>query len=249
MAPDKPVILLVHGAFYQPIHYNEVLGKLREKGFAVAAPALPTTGTNPDLTYEDDVEVINKTLLKFLDDGKEVIVVAHSTGALPASHCIEGESVAERAECGLKGGIRHYINVCGLAYPRRGKCFLGKEDDSPLQEYHFVKDGIIHLLDIAKPTFFNDLPSEQIDQMWPTMIKTHSLLNWDSRPKFIDQEITVPKTYVFCENDIALPTEYQAYFIGVGGYEDVIRVQSGHSPFFKIPDRMLEIICGIAEKV
>lgn len=81
------------------------------------------------------------------------------------------------------------------------------------------------------------------------MIKTHSLMNWDSRPKFIDQEITVPKTYVFCENDIALPTEYQAYFIGVGGYEDVIRVQSGHSPFFKMPERMLEIICGIAEKV
>lgn len=139
MAPDKPVILLIHGAFYQPIHYNEVLGKLSEKGFTVAAPALPTTGTDPDLTYEDDVEVINQTLLKLLDDGKEVILVAHSTGALPASHCIEGESVAERAECGLKGGIRHYINVCGLAYPRRGKCFLGKEDDSPLQEYHFVK--------------------------------------------------------------------------------------------------------------
>lgn len=139
MAADKPVILLAHGAFYQPIHYREVLDKLKEKGFTVEAPALPTTGTNPDLTYVDDVEVINETLHPFLDAGKEVIMVAHSSGTLPASHCIEGESVAERAECGLKGGIQHYINVCGLAYPRRGKNFLGRGEDSPLQDFHYVE--------------------------------------------------------------------------------------------------------------
>ncbi|KAG6356439.1 hypothetical protein INS49_015827 [Diaporthe citri] len=194
MAADKPVILLVHGAFYQPVHYQEVLDQLRDRGFTVEAPALPTTGTNPELTYVDDVEVINETLLPILDAGREVIMVAHSSGTLPASHCIEGESVAERAECDLKGGIRHYIN-----------------------EFHYVEDGIIHLLDSAKPTFYNDLPIEKIEKIWPTMMKTHSQMNWNSRPIFIDEEITVPKTYVFCENDIALPTEYQAYFIGVGG--------------------------------
>lgn len=139
MAVDKPVILLIHGAFYQPVHYREVLDELRDKGFTVEAPALPTTGMDPELTYVDDVEVINETLHPFLDAGKEVIVVAHSSGTLPASHCIEGESVAERAECGLKGGIRHYINVCGLAYPRRGKNFLGNGDDSPLQDFHYVE--------------------------------------------------------------------------------------------------------------
>lgn len=80
------------------------------------------------------------------------------------------------------------------------------------------------------------------------MMKTHSLMNWNSHPQFIDQEMTVAKTYVFCENDIALPTEYQAYFVGVGGYTDVIRVQSGHSPFLTIPEKMIEIICKIAEK-
>lgn len=139
MAADKPVIILIHGAFYQPIHYQDVADKLRQKGFTVEVPTLPTTGTNPDLTYADDVKTINETLQPFLDSGREVIMVAHSSGTLPASHCTEGESVAERAECGLKGGIQHYINVCGLAYPRRGKNFLGNEYDSPLQEFHFVE--------------------------------------------------------------------------------------------------------------
>ncbi|KAK7728783.1 hypothetical protein SLS63_006391 [Diaporthe eres] len=203
---------------------------------------------NPELTYVDDVEVINETLQPILDAGREVIMVAHSSGTLPASHCIEGESVAERAECGLKGGIQHYINVCGLAYPRRGKNFLGRGGDTPLQEFHNVEDGIIHLLDSAKATFYNDLPIEKTEKIWPTMMKSHSQMNWNSRPRFIDEEITVSKTYVFCENDIALPTEYQAYFVGVGGYEDVIRVQSGHSPFLTIPEQMIEIIWKIAQK-
>lgn len=139
MAADKPVILLIHGAFYQPVHYQEVADKLREGGFTVEVPALPTTGTNPGLTYVDDVDVINEALHPFLDDGREVVIVAHSSGTLPASHCVEGESVAERAECGLKGGIRHYLNVCGLAYPRPGKNFLGNEYDSPLQDFHDVE--------------------------------------------------------------------------------------------------------------
>lgn len=139
MTTDKPLILIIHGAFYQPVHYKEVMDKLRDKGFTVEAPVLPTTGTNPDLTYVDDVEVINETLQPFMDAGREVIMVAHSSGALPGSHCVEGESVVERAECGLKGGIRHYINVCGLAYPRRGRNFLGNGDESPLQEFHYVE--------------------------------------------------------------------------------------------------------------
>ena len=139
MTTVKPVIFLIHGAFYQPVHYQQVLDVLRAKGFTVEAPALPTTGTNPDLTYVDDVEVINETLQPFLDDGREVIMVAHSSGTLPASHCVEGESVAERAECDLKGGIQHYVNVCGVAYPRRGRNFLGNDDDSPLQDFHCVE--------------------------------------------------------------------------------------------------------------
>lgn len=137
--PQKPTILLVHDAFHPPTLYEPFLAPLRALGFPVVAPALPTTGLDPSLTHADDLEVLNAELEPLFADGREVIVVAHSFGALPASHCVEGESVVERAECGLTGGIRHYVNVCGLAYPERGRNVMGKEEGFPLQCYHHTE--------------------------------------------------------------------------------------------------------------
>lgn len=107
---------------------------------------------------------------------------------------------------------------------------------------------MIHLLDTAKTIFYNDLTTQQIDEIWPTVVKTHSLKNYNSFPEFVDKEINVPKTYILCEDDVALPVEYQAYFIGNGGYEDVVRLPSGHFPFLKMPEKMIEIICRVAEQ-
>lgn len=107
---------------------------------------------------------------------------------------------------------------------------------------------MIHLRDTAKPVFFSDLSPEQVEDIWPTLVKTHSHKNFSKHPKFVDKEMHVPKTYVFCQDDLALPAAYQTYFVQMGGYQDVIRVPSGHFPFLKIPERMVEIISGIAER-
>lgn len=139
MTSEKPVILVVHGAFHRPIHYNRVLESLREKGFTAVAPTLPTTGIVPDFDYEDDVKVINQALGPLLDAGKQVIIVAHCFGALPASHCVEGESVAERKECGMSGGIKAYINVCGLSYAERGLNIIGKPGGFPMRDYYHAE--------------------------------------------------------------------------------------------------------------
>lgn len=246
---EKPALLLVHDAFHRPEHYEPVLGPLRAQGYTVVAPSLPTTGTNPGTTYAQDVAVLDQHLRPLLDRGAEVVIVAHGFGALPASQCVEGESVAERADCGLAGGIRHYINVCGLAYPHKGRSILGTDSDFPVQAYHRERDdGLVYLLDTAKSVLYSDLPADQVDRLWPTLVKTHSSDNIHSFPKFVDMEFRSPKTYVFCEADVALATEYQAYFVGVGEYDDVIRIPSGHSPFLKMPGEMVKIICDIAEK-
>lgn len=142
METKKPVILLVHAAFHRPIHYESVLSTLRDRGFTVVAPELPTTGDDPSLTYADDIAVLERVLQPLFERGREVVMVAHDFGALPASHCIEGESVAERRECGLAGGIRHYVNVCGLSYSERGRDIVGKRNEFPLQEYHDVDVSI-----------------------------------------------------------------------------------------------------------
>lgn len=84
--------------------------------------------------------------------------------------------------------------------------------------------------------------------MWPSVVKTHSLKNYNSFPDFVDKDISIPKTYVLCEEDLALAVEYQAFFIGNGGYEDVIRLPSGHFPFLSMPEKMIDIISEITSR-
>lgn len=107
---------------------------------------------------------------------------------------------------------------------------------------------MIHLLEEAKPIFYSDLDPDQIEEIWSTVVKTHSERNFNSFPKFVDKDILIPKTYVFCENDLALAVEYQAYFVGNGGYEDVVRLPSGHFPFSVMPEKFIEMICEISER-
>jgi len=105
---------------------------------------------------------------------------------------------------------------------------------------------LIHLLEAAKPVLYSDLAPEQREEMWTTAITTHSEANFHSLPKFVDKDMTIPKTYVICEDDHALTVEYQAYFVGNGGYEHVVRLPSGHFPFVSMPDRIVDVICEVA---
>ena len=78
---SKPVIVIVHGAFHPPIYYRKFIEPLRAKGYTVLAPAMPTTGLDDSVagtTYKDDVRRIYETLLPFLDEGREAVIVGHS---------------------------------------------------------------------------------------------------------------------------------------------------------------------------
>jgi len=59
-------------------------------------------------------------MLPLLDDGKEVVVVGHSYGGLPAYLCTEGQSIAERTAAGKKGGVRSVVFLCAFAIPEKG---------------------------------------------------------------------------------------------------------------------------------
>lgn len=107
---------------------------------------------------------------------------------------------------------------------------------------------MIHLLEKAKPIFNSDFTPEQTEEKWASLIKTHSERNFNSLPEFVDKDMTIPKTYVLCEYDLALAVEYQAYFIGNGVYEDVIRLPTGHFPFWTMPERLVKIVCEVSER-
>ena len=139
---SKPIIVIVTGAFHRPSHYDAVIRPLQEKGFQVLVPILSTGNGDPEMTHFDDVKAIHSDLLPLLDEGNEAVIVSHSYGSLPASHSIENQTLSERAARGLKGGIKHYICVTGMAYPAKGRSFMGDESEFPAMPYHRVEVGL-----------------------------------------------------------------------------------------------------------
>ncbi|KAH8805441.1 Alpha/beta hydrolase fold-1 [Xylogone sp. PMI_703] len=250
MASQKPVIVIVPGAFHKPIHYRKVVEPLRSQGYEVITPSLVVCGddsVSPDATHLDDAANIHKHLLPALDEGKRAIIVSHSYGSLPATASVEGQTVAERAARNLKGGIVGVISIAGFAFPVRGKSIMGDDEIPPPMPYHVVEDGIAHLQETAKPIFFSGLSPEEADAEWGNLSKKISRKCFTTFPQYIESDIPCAKTYVLCENDQAVPPAFQEAMAKTGGF-DIARVPSGHAPFLSIPEEIVKIIIGVAEK-
>jgi pimeloyl-ACP methyl ester carboxylesterase len=127
MSAERPVIVLVHGAFHPPHCYRPIILALREEGYIVLAPPLPTTGLDDSVagkTYVDDVKRIHEFLIPRLDQGEEAVLVCHSQGGISGSAATEGQTIHERKAQGLKGGIKAVVYIAAFTLTERGSCLF-----------------------------------------------------------------------------------------------------------------------------
>lgn len=83
----------------------------------------------------------------------------------------------------------------------------------------------------AKDALFNDWDSETADSLLAGCVY-QSTASLETPTSFAASEIAVPKTYVACENDHALPFDAQLAMIdALGNGTRVVRVRSGHSVY------------------
>ncbi|KUJ12829.1 uncharacterized protein LY89DRAFT_538476, partial [Mollisia scopiformis] len=107
-----PTILLIHGACHDPSIWSLIIPKLEPLSYHYATVQLPTSNPKSlSLTPYDDVTAIHKIMIPLLEEGKEVVVVAHSYGACPGLASIEGNSIAERKDKGMEGGVRSVMFI------------------------------------------------------------------------------------------------------------------------------------------
>ncbi|KAM5344347.1 hypothetical protein ACJ41O_012884 [Fusarium nematophilum] len=259
MSQTKLVIVIVPGGFCSPEVYAQVASILRQDGFTVIIPTLrvcrnlpskdPATPEFKDLAGKsllDDVQQIHTELVPWLDQGREAVVLGHSYGSLPALLSLQGQTVEERAEKGLSGGIKAYVAVAGFAYAVRGRNVLGSTEDAPLMPYHIHEEGVLHIQDTAKPLFFSDLPTEEQDAAWAKVLESQSCKSLNHQADFINADVQIPKTYVLCEKDETVAPAFQEAFIQSGQFDRVERLPSGHFPFLSIPQQTAEVISRIA---
>ncbi|KAF7523024.1 hypothetical protein G7054_g11917 [Neopestalotiopsis clavispora] len=254
MSTEKPVIVLIHGAWHPPHYYRKTINLLRKQGYVVLAPALPTTGLDDSVagkTYVDDVKRVHESLLPYLDAGRQAVVLCHSQGGIAGSACVEGQTVEDRKARGLDGGIKSIIYLAAFALPERGGSLIGGigGECAPFFAADPEDPPFHKLTEKAANTFYNTLQPEEMRQILVDGLAYQSKASQYAEAHFAATDVTIPKTYVVCSEDQAIPREVQMHLASATGCE-IIEITSDHSPFMRDDknQEVVDIVCRVASK-
>jgi len=255
MAIDrKPTVLLVHGSWHRPCHYERLIRQLKQLGFEVVCPALPSIGKDRlGKGWHDDVLRIQETALQLFAKKKQVVLLAHSYGGIPAAAATEGLTRSERAAAGLPGGFCHVIYMSAFALPAREMSLLQSVGGSfPSwvnhgETYGQSKDRSTYLNTAALEVLYNDLPDEEV--AWAQkMLVPQSQLAAEQGASFVAADVVVPQTFIVCEQDLAMPVAVQEMLIAAIPGMMSARIDASHSPFLSKPAELANIVGGIMER-
>ena len=121
MESTKPTILLVPGAWFNPLTYSTFLSLLQNSSYPVTSCTYPSLNPSDPATANaaaDTEHVLKKSLLPLIEEeGKDVVIIAHSYGGVPGSAAARGLSKAERSREGRKGGVVGLIHISSFVLP------------------------------------------------------------------------------------------------------------------------------------
>lgn len=112
---SQPTFVVSLGAWSSPVVFDALRSELRSRGFPSECPSHPSAGTEPPKTLEDDVASLRSVITALADEGKDIVVVAHSYGGVVASSAVEGLVKSVRAQGGKLGGVVSIIYVAAFA--------------------------------------------------------------------------------------------------------------------------------------
>jgi pimeloyl-ACP methyl ester carboxylesterase len=116
MTSPLPTLVFLAGAFADPSCFDALTSELQKAGYpTVYTTVLTLNPSNPqDVSTSQDAEhVRNKFFLPLLDEGKDIVVIAHSYGGVVGGAAAAGLSKIERLAQGKSSGILGLLYIVG----------------------------------------------------------------------------------------------------------------------------------------
>ena len=250
--PSKPALVIVHGAWHVPAHYDDFVQQLEQHDFEVFCPLLPTcSGARPaSATLGDDVSSIRSLIQLLLDTtGRTIIVIAHSYGGIVGIEAVQALSITERKAKGLQGGVVHIIYMAAFM-PQVGESVGGlslpRPDPDPVE---VADDGTSFLCTNTKQLFFNDMDDEAAEKA-SSMLVRHCAAAMGGSLTFPAWKY-VPATYIATTLDMVLFPEWQKGMIDAvrkeGVHLNVRTYDASHSPYLSMTKQMVDVVEDVAK--
>lgn len=248
-APALRRIILVHGAAHGAWCWEQVVPQLVARGLAVDAIDLPGLGDDPTppqaVTFDAYVQ---RVLTAIRSSAEPVLLVGHSMGGGPISQAAE-------AACEQVGKLLYLCAVLpqhgeGLgAMMEMSSRFPGRSASAGLRPAA-VEGAIEFASDMAAELFYNRCDPATAARA-TARLRPQATAPLQGIPMVLTPARwgRIPKTYVVCTDDQALPPDLQRWLCArATGVKQLERAWD-HSPFYSDPAGLAELIAAEAASV
>ncbi|MHC0053451.1 alpha/beta fold hydrolase [Actibacterium sp. D379-3] len=230
--------LLIHGSCHGAWCWRDVLPLLNRGGHSARAIDLPSHDAEDTPIADVTLDLYADAILAAIE--RPVILVGHSMAGYPIS------AAAEKAP----DKIAKLVYVCAYA-PVSGKSLTDMRRDGPRQP---LLDAITKSADGLAFSFLPEKTEEKLYHDCPP--GTVEFANARLCPQAIKPQATpitltgryasVPKHYIRCTEDQAIPPEYQRSMTEGWPAGTVEDLPCAHSPFFACPDTLAQRLLALA---
>lgn len=230
--------VLIHGSCHGAWCWRDVIPELQALGHEAKAIDLPSHGADTTPAADVTLDLYARAILAALDAPS--IVVGHSMAGFPISRAAELDP----------SHITRLVYLCsyipwpglGLADQRR------KAPRQPLAEaFQVAPDRITMGFDpsMAQDKFYHDCP-EAVDYALQNLCP-QPILPQETPAELGANYASVARSYITCDDDQAIPPEFQHEMATALPESDRYSLPSSHSPFFSMPDRLAALLHQIAQ--
>ncbi|MDX2485617.1 MAG: alpha/beta fold hydrolase [Pseudodonghicola sp.] len=233
--------LLIHGSCHGAWCWRDVIPALTALGHGARAIDMPSHGD--DSTPLDQVTLAGCRDAILAASTPDTIIVGHSWGGYPISAA--GEAAPEKMRALIY--LCAYVPISGLSMIDMRK----RAKRQPLMPaVRRAEDGLSYTFDPdrLRELFYHDCPDGTVAYAMPRLCPqaTHP----QTAPLTLTERYqTLPKAYVRCADDQAIPPEYQAEMVQDWPRDRVFSLPTSHSPFFAAPSALAALLDQIAATV
>jgi pimeloyl-ACP methyl ester carboxylesterase len=241
---SKPRIVLVHGAAHGAWCWDRIVPRLRARGFDVAAFDLP--GLGADLTPARDVTLalyVTSVLAAVRASPQAVVLVGHSMGGGPVSAAAELASEQIRKIIYLAATLPVHGEGLGKAL-QLSQQFPGPSASSALRPSQ-TDDALDFAPELAAAAFYNQCDAATA-QAAVARLRPQATRPLQGEPIALTAARygKIPKTYVVCTADQALPPALQRWFCARVPQLKTIEKSWDHSPFLSDPQGLTDLLAA-----
>jgi pimeloyl-ACP methyl ester carboxylesterase len=234
-------IVLVHGSCHGAWCWRDLVTALSALDHDVQAIDLPGHGANPRPIDQITLDLYAKAILEAIDS--RAIVVGHSMAGFPISATAEADP----------SKIARLVYLCAYA-PRDGVSLVDMRMEAPrqplLEAIAKTPDGLGFTFRDSHLTkaLYHDCPDGTVEHAREYLCA--QAIKPQATPISLGPAYaSVPKTYIRCDDDQAIPPEYQRRMTAGWPAENVHALPASHSPFFSMPKRLAKLLDQIARHV